>query len=168
MPIIRYFVSAGGLLLAPLFAADLYLPASVDRAGLPDQDRTIIRIASARTLPEKIVFDTRPRADLPTIAQADPLPRRASKRAKSWLRCLQHLSPRSKKTRLRAPPQRRARIRSARQSYREGHPTGVSPSSGPAHLEADGGDEMLMSKRKGRSFRSAARCMRIDFADQRR
>jgi hypothetical protein len=74
MPIIRYFVFVGALLLALLIAADRYLPVPVERAGLSDPDRTIIRIVSARTLPEKIVFDTRPRADLPTIAQADPLP----------------------------------------------------------------------------------------------
>ncbi|WP_407122629.1 hypothetical protein [Bradyrhizobium sp. STM 3561] len=71
MPIIRYFVFVGGLLLAVLFVADRYLPAPVQRAGPSDLDRTIIRIAAARTLPEKIVFDTRPRADLPTITQAD-------------------------------------------------------------------------------------------------
>lgn len=74
MPIIRYFVFVGGLLLALLFAADRYLPAPVEHAGPSDPDKTNIRIASARALPEKIVFDTRPRADLPTTAQADPLP----------------------------------------------------------------------------------------------
>lgn len=74
MPIIRYFLLVGGLLLALLFAADQYLPAPVERAGPSDPDRTIIRIASARSLPEKIVFDTTQRADFLTIAQADPLP----------------------------------------------------------------------------------------------
>ncbi|MDA9399006.1 MULTISPECIES: hypothetical protein [Bradyrhizobium] len=73
MPIIRYFVFVGALLLALLFAADRYLPAPVERAGPSDPDRTIIRIASARALPEKIVFDTRPRADVPMIAQAGPI-----------------------------------------------------------------------------------------------
>ena len=51
MPIIRYFVFVGGLLLALLFAADRYLPAPIERAGPSDPDRTIIRIASARSLP---------------------------------------------------------------------------------------------------------------------
>jgi hypothetical protein len=74
MPIIRYLVCVGGLLLALLFAADRYLPAPVDRAAPSDPDRTILRITSARTLPEKIVFDTRPHADVTTIAQAGPLP----------------------------------------------------------------------------------------------
>ncbi|WP_074127096.1 hypothetical protein [Bradyrhizobium sp. NAS96.2] len=71
MPIIRYFVFVGGLLLALLFAADRYLPAPIETAAAADPDKTIIRISSARSPPEKIVFDTRPRADVPSIVQAD-------------------------------------------------------------------------------------------------
>ncbi|MGY8683137.1 hypothetical protein Q2941_35985 [Bradyrhizobium sp. UFLA05-153] len=74
MPIIRYFVFVGGLLLALLFAADRYLPAPVETAAVADPDRTIIRISSARSLPEKIVFDTRPRADVPNVVQANAIP----------------------------------------------------------------------------------------------
>ncbi|MCK1666576.1 hypothetical protein [Bradyrhizobium sp. 153] len=74
MPIIRYFVVVGGLLLALLFAAGRYLPAPIEHAGATDPDRTTIRISSARSLPEKIVFDTRPRIDEPKIAQAEPIP----------------------------------------------------------------------------------------------
>lgn len=74
MPIIRYFVFVGGLLLALLFAADRYLPAPVERVGPSDPDRTIIRIKSARSLPDKIVFDTSQRSEAPIIAQADPIP----------------------------------------------------------------------------------------------
>jgi hypothetical protein len=74
MPITRYFVFVGGLLLALLFAADRYLPAPIERAGAADPDRTIIRIHSARSLPEKIVFDLRPRDDVPKIVQADQIP----------------------------------------------------------------------------------------------
>jgi hypothetical protein len=74
MPIIRYFVFVGGFLLALLFAADRYLPAPVEAAAVADPDRTIIRIKSARSLPEKIVFDTSQRAEVPMIAQADPIP----------------------------------------------------------------------------------------------
>ena len=70
MPIVRYFVFVGALLLALLFAADRYLPAPVEHAAAADPDRTIIRIASARRLPEKIIFDTRPQTDVPMIAQA--------------------------------------------------------------------------------------------------
>lgn len=74
MPIIRYSVFVSALLLALLFAADRYLPAPVERAGAADPDRTTIRISSARSLPEKIVFDTRPRTDVPEMAQAEPTP----------------------------------------------------------------------------------------------
>lgn len=73
MPIIRYFIFVGALLLALLFAADRYLPAPVEHAAAADPDRTIIRIASARSLPEKIIFDTCPRTDAPMIAQTDPV-----------------------------------------------------------------------------------------------
>lgn len=74
MPIIRYFVFVGGFLLALLFAADRYLPAPVEAAAAADPDRTIIRIKSARSLPERIVFDTTQRAHVPMITQADPIP----------------------------------------------------------------------------------------------
>lgn len=58
MPIFRYFLFTGGLLLALLFAADRYLPPPVNRVAAVDVDKNIIRIRSARKLPEKIVFDT--------------------------------------------------------------------------------------------------------------
>ncbi|MGL9622347.1 hypothetical protein QRQ56_30640 [Bradyrhizobium sp. U531] len=74
MPIMRYFVFVGGFLLALLVAADRYLPAPIEATAVPDPDRTIIRIKSARNLPEKIVFDTSPQAEAPIIAQTDPLP----------------------------------------------------------------------------------------------
>ncbi|WP_256805769.1 hypothetical protein [Bradyrhizobium sp. Bra64] len=74
MPILRYFVFVGGFLLALLFAADRYLPTPVEAAALADPDRTIIRIKSARSIPEKIVFDTSQRAEAPILAQADPVP----------------------------------------------------------------------------------------------
>lgn len=71
MPSIRHFAFVGGMLLALLFAADRYLPAPVETAAVADPDRTIIRIISARSLPEKVVFDTRPRIDVPKVAQAE-------------------------------------------------------------------------------------------------
>jgi hypothetical protein len=74
MPIIRYFVFVGGVLLALLLAADRYLSAPAEHTDAADLDRTTIRIRSARILPEKIVFDTRPRTDLPAMATAEPIP----------------------------------------------------------------------------------------------
>jgi hypothetical protein len=58
MPVFRYFAFVGSLLFALLLAADRYLDAPVDSRATIDVDRSIIRIRSARSLPEKIVFDT--------------------------------------------------------------------------------------------------------------
>jgi hypothetical protein len=57
MPLARYFLFVGGVLLALLFIADAYLP------KLPVADRAIanlpvIRIHSDRKWPERVVFDT--------------------------------------------------------------------------------------------------------------
>jgi hypothetical protein len=71
MPIIRYFVFVGGLLVALLFAIDRYLPTPPENGHASDPDRTIIRIRSARSLPEKIVFDTRPQTAAPVLANTD-------------------------------------------------------------------------------------------------
>jgi hypothetical protein len=72
MPILRYFLFTGSVLLALLFAADRYLPPPVDRAEASDLDKTVIRIRSARTLPEKIVFDTNsPTVAPPSVALAE-------------------------------------------------------------------------------------------------
>ena len=66
MPIIRYFVFIGSLLLALLFVADRYLAPLPDAISAAAVDRTIIRIHSARALPDKIVFDT----SQPSVAPA--------------------------------------------------------------------------------------------------
>lgn len=58
MPIIRYFLFAGALVVALLFALDRNLPPLGERSIGPEVDRSIIRIHSARALPEKIIFDT--------------------------------------------------------------------------------------------------------------
>ncbi|MDA9464669.1 hypothetical protein [Bradyrhizobium sp. CCBAU 53415] len=58
MPIIRYFVFAGAFAVALLFALDRTLPPLATPSAGPGVDRTVIRIRSARTLPEKIVLDT--------------------------------------------------------------------------------------------------------------
>jgi hypothetical protein len=70
MPLARYFVFVGGVLLTLLFISDAYLPklpvADSDYAGV---DRSIIRIHSDRKWPERIVFDTsRPTEVSPQIA----------------------------------------------------------------------------------------------------
>ena len=70
MPLARYFVFVGGVLLALLFISDAYLPklpaAESDSAGV---DKSIIRIHSDRKWPERVVFDTsRPTEVPPQIA----------------------------------------------------------------------------------------------------
>jgi hypothetical protein len=81
MPIVRYFVFVGSALFALLLAADRYLPAPADRSAEIDVDRSIIRIRSARGLPEKVVFDT---ASPPVVVAYNPAeiePREAPQRA---------------------------------------------------------------------------------------
>ena len=57
MPLARYFLLVGGVLLALLFISDEYLPklpvAHSVKAGLP-----LIRIHTDRSWPERVVFDT--------------------------------------------------------------------------------------------------------------
>jgi hypothetical protein len=67
MPLARYFLFVGGVLLALLFIVDATLPKvteSVRTAVGPD--KSIIRIHSDRKWPERLVFDT----SLPTIVPA--------------------------------------------------------------------------------------------------
>lgn len=64
MPLGRYFVFVGSVLLALLFLADRYIPGQVAPPARADVDRSIIRIHSRHKWPEAIVFDT----SLPIIA----------------------------------------------------------------------------------------------------
>src|SRR3954452_10083583 len=57
MPLIRYFLFATSFIVALLSALDHYLPPPEARSAGPDIDRSIIRVHSARALPEKIWFD---------------------------------------------------------------------------------------------------------------
>src|SRR5262245_34394994 len=80
MPIGRYFLYIGGVLLALLFIADWWLPSLAGSGSAPSNvDRTTIRIHSAQKWPAAVVIDT----SLPTIvppqapsiaAQAPPAP----------------------------------------------------------------------------------------------
>jgi hypothetical protein len=57
MPVVRYLVVVGGLLLLLLYAADRYFPLASEASPVAEVDKNIIRITSNRPLPEKIVFD---------------------------------------------------------------------------------------------------------------
>jgi hypothetical protein len=60
MPLGRYFLYVGGVLLALLLAMDWYWPQSASRAARADIDidRSPIRIDSQHQWPEAVVFDT--------------------------------------------------------------------------------------------------------------
>ena len=72
MPLARYFVFVGGVLLALLFVVGAVLPqlpvADTDTAGA-EVDKSTIRIHSDRKWPERVVFDT----SLPTVVPGQAL-----------------------------------------------------------------------------------------------
>ena len=65
MPVARYFLYVGGVLLALLFAIDAFTPQDVAVAShsAPGLDKSTVRIHSVQKLPERVVYDT----SLPTI-----------------------------------------------------------------------------------------------------
>ena len=65
MPVARYFLFVGGVLLVLLWAIDAYVPqqAVVASQAVSSVDKTVVRIRSDQKLPERVVFDT----SLPTI-----------------------------------------------------------------------------------------------------
>jgi hypothetical protein len=63
MPLGRYFVFVGSVLLALLFLTERYVPDAIAPAARADVDKSIIRIHSRHKWPEAVVYDTR----LPTI-----------------------------------------------------------------------------------------------------
>jgi hypothetical protein len=74
MPLGRYFLFVGGILLALLFVSHALLPntPAADRADTA-VDKSTIRIHSDRKWPERVVYDTSIPTIVPApIAQADP------------------------------------------------------------------------------------------------
>src|SRR5258705_3759794 len=65
MPVARYFLFVGGVLLALLVAIDALVPQQAIVAGqaAPSVNKTVVRIRSDQKLPERVVYDT----SLPTI-----------------------------------------------------------------------------------------------------
>ena len=68
MPVARYFLFVGGVLLALLLAIDAFVPPQVAVAShaAPGIDKTVVRIRSDQKPPERVVYDT----SLPTIVPA--------------------------------------------------------------------------------------------------
>ena len=80
MPLARYFVFVGGVLLALLFLSDAYLP-KLPAAQMADTDLPVIRIHTDRKWPERVVYDTSHATIIPAqIANPDvgPRPRQRS------------------------------------------------------------------------------------------
>ena len=92
MPVARYFLFVGGVLLALLLAIDALVPqqAVVASQAAPSVDKTVVRIRSDQKLPERVVYDT----SLPTIvpptataqAVAPPVPASADATAQARVR----------------------------------------------------------------------------------
>src|SRR6478672_1767645 len=70
MPIARYFLFVGGMLLALLFALDAFAPQQMAVAGnaAPSINKTVVRIRSDQKLPERVVYDTSLPAIVPPAA----------------------------------------------------------------------------------------------------
>ena len=72
MPLVRYFVYVGGVLLALIFIVDSYLP-KLPIVENADPHRPTIRIYSDDRRPERVVFDTSIRPITPSQpAEAEP------------------------------------------------------------------------------------------------
>ena len=66
MPVARYFLFVGGVLLALLLAIDALVPHEAvvaSQAAAPSIDKTVVRIRSDQKPPDRVVYDT----SLPTI-----------------------------------------------------------------------------------------------------
>ena len=71
MPVARYFLFVGGVLLALLFALDAFAPQQVAVASnsTPSIDKTVVRIRSDQKLPERVVYDMSLPTIVPPVAQ---------------------------------------------------------------------------------------------------
>ena len=58
MPLVRYFVVMGGVLLSLMFLSDSYLPKPAAAPPAADIDRSTIRVQSSRKWPDAIRIDT--------------------------------------------------------------------------------------------------------------
>jgi hypothetical protein len=73
MPLVRYFVYVGGMLLGLLFLADWYFPTSTAATAAADNDvdRSVIRIHSSHKWPAAIQMDTRASMPAPDPVMAE-------------------------------------------------------------------------------------------------
>ena len=103
MPLVRYFLFTGGMLLGLLFLADWYFPKPVAAATSTDIDRSVIRIHSSHRWPAAVRIDTgiaMPNAPLPAMI-ADETP--VAVPAASVRQAYAHVPPPSPKVAKRPP-----------------------------------------------------------------
>jgi hypothetical protein len=58
LPLVRYFLFTGAVLIGLLFFSDWYFPKPTTKAASADIDRSIIRIQSSRKRPAAVQIDT--------------------------------------------------------------------------------------------------------------
>lgn len=105
MPLVRYFIVTGSVLLGFLFLADWYLPPKMTASVRNDIDRSIIRIHSSQKWPDAIQMDTRMAtiAPPPLTAEAALAPTELSRQAYAYA-ALPPQKTSEKSTRRRAKP----------------------------------------------------------------
>jgi hypothetical protein len=81
MPIGRYFVFVGSVLLALLFLSDRYFPEQIAPSARADVDRSVIRVHSRHKWPEAVVYDTSLPTIVPPVAAAGLSPERPPREA---------------------------------------------------------------------------------------
>ena len=77
MPLVRYFLFTGGILVGLIFIADWYFPKPQAEAAVADIDRSVIRIRSNRASRAAANIDTNapmPLATQPQLALGDETP----------------------------------------------------------------------------------------------
>jgi hypothetical protein len=116
MPLVRYFLYVGGVLLALLLMVDSYLPrlpAAEKQADQQQQQQLVIRIRSERKWPERIVYDTShfvpapsatPKAGNPAPAFAELQPSDSAKQPSADQKKADSKQQRQRKARRRGPP----------------------------------------------------------------
>jgi hypothetical protein len=114
MPLGRYFLYIGGVLLALLFIVDWWLPSLGSGSAPSGVDRTTIRIQSVQKWPAAVVIDT----TLPTIvpppvamaaAPASPSPARPVREAFALAEATPEIKP-AEAAKTAKPHVRRARV----------------------------------------------------------
>jgi len=128
MPVARYFLYVGGVLLALLFLVNAFMPQdlAVANHSAPGLDKTAVRIHSVQKLPERVVYDTSlptivPPAARTAVAAAPPAPAAdASAQARVRNTFAQFVPPEAKKLEQSQAPKKR-RIAKVR-TYPPGNP----------------------------------------------